>query len=224
MTGNIGSRFSYRADFVRREFHDFYNLVINTSTGFVTTPTGNELDFGLIGNTNSVERNYTGLQTQFQYRWNWLTVGGNWQWSHTLGNFDAEAGNAGAVTNATEAVPGVQAGELERPVRVHGLGPAAPRSASSRRPTFRSSRRRSATSTSASSRATTRAPRTAPWARSARPRTSRTRGTSSGPRRPRTTTRRATRSGRTTSSARTSRSRGRSGSSTPSSSSSSRRS
>ena len=98
-TGNIGSRFSYRADFVRREFHDFYNQVINTSTGFVTTPTGQNLDFGLIGNTNSVERNYTGLQTQFQYRWNWLTLGANWQWSHTLGNFDAEAGNAGAVTN-----------------------------------------------------------------------------------------------------------------------------
>jgi outer membrane receptor protein involved in Fe transport len=105
VAGNIGSRFSYRADFVRREFHDFYNQVINMSTGFVTTPTGTALDFGLINNTNSVERNYTGLQTQFQYRWNWLTVGGNWTWSHTLGNFDAEAGNSGAVTNVTESYP-----------------------------------------------------------------------------------------------------------------------
>jgi outer membrane receptor protein involved in Fe transport len=105
VSGNIGSRFSYRADVVRRDFHDFYNQVINTSTGYVTTPTGTKLDFGLIGNTNSIERNYTGLQTQFQYRWQWLTIGGNWQWSHTLGNFDAEAGNTGAVTNATESYP-----------------------------------------------------------------------------------------------------------------------
>ncbi|HQQ76780.1 MAG TPA: TonB-dependent receptor [Thermoanaerobaculia bacterium] len=105
IAGNIGSSFSYRADVVRREFHDFYNLVVNTQTGYVTTPTGAKLDFGLIGNTNSVERNYTGLQTQFQYRWQWLTIGGNWTWSHTLGNFDAEAGNSGAVTNATEAYP-----------------------------------------------------------------------------------------------------------------------
>ncbi len=105
VSGNIGSSFSYRADFVRRDFHDFYNQVINTSTGYVTTPTGAKLDFGLIGNTNSVERNYTGLQTQFQYRWQWLTVGANWTWSHTLGNFDAEAGNSGAVTNTTESYP-----------------------------------------------------------------------------------------------------------------------
>ena len=105
IAGNLGASFSYRADVVRREFHDFYNQVINTGTGYVTTPTGAKLDYGLIGNTNSVERNYTGLQTQFQYRWQWLTIGGNWQWSHTLGNFDAEAGNSGAVTNTTESYP-----------------------------------------------------------------------------------------------------------------------
>jgi outer membrane receptor protein involved in Fe transport len=103
--GNVGARFSYRADIVRRDFHDFYNLVINQQTGFVADATGKKYDFGLIGNTNNVQRNYTGLQTQFQYRWNWLTLGANWTWSHTLGNFDGENTTSGPITNATDTYP-----------------------------------------------------------------------------------------------------------------------
>ncbi|MCC6129777.1 MAG: TonB-dependent receptor [Acidobacteria bacterium] len=97
VNGTIGPSFSYRADFVRREFHDFYSSTINTQTGFVTDPVGQKFDLSVIGNTNDVERNYTGLQTSFQYRWNWLTVGGNWTWSHTLGNFDGENSTSGPV-------------------------------------------------------------------------------------------------------------------------------
>ena len=105
LNGNVGQNFSYRADFVRREFHDFYNLVTNKSTGTVSDLTGKQYDLGIIGNTNSVERNYTGLQTQFQYRWQWLTVGGNWTWSHTLGSFDAENNTSGPIQNTTEQYP-----------------------------------------------------------------------------------------------------------------------
>jgi outer membrane receptor for ferrienterochelin and colicin len=105
VSGNVGSSFSYRADFVRRDFHDFYNLVINTSTGQVSDISGKKYDNGLIGNTNNVKRNYTGLQTQFQYRWQWLTVGGNWTWSHTLGDFDGENATSGPVTNGLETYP-----------------------------------------------------------------------------------------------------------------------
>ena len=100
--GNVGSSFSYRADFVRRDFHDFYNLVISQQTGFVTDVTGKKYDDGIVGNTNGVERNYTGLQTQFQYRWNWLTLGANWTWSHTLGNFDGENSTSGPIPNDTD--------------------------------------------------------------------------------------------------------------------------
>ncbi len=105
LNGNVGSSFSYRADFVRREFHDFYNLVTNLSTGTVADFTGKKYDLGVIGNTNSVERNYTGVQTQFQYRWNWLTIAGNWTWSHTLGSFDAENNTSGPIQNITEQFP-----------------------------------------------------------------------------------------------------------------------
>ena len=107
VSGNVGSGFSYRADFVRRDFHDFYDTVINTSTGTVNDPVvaGKKYDLGFVGNTNDVKRNYTGLQTQFQYRWQWLTVGGNWTWSHTLGNFDGENATSGPITNATNQYP-----------------------------------------------------------------------------------------------------------------------
>ncbi len=105
VNGNIGSGFSYRADFVRRDFHDFYNQVIDQQTGFVSDVTGKKYDNGIIGNTNDVSRNYTGLQTQFQYRWQWLTVGANWTWSHTLGNFDGETATNGPVANDTQSYP-----------------------------------------------------------------------------------------------------------------------
>jgi hypothetical protein len=105
VNGNVGSSFSYRADFVRRDFHDFYNLVIDPQTGFVSDVTGKKYDLGIIGNTNDVQRNYTGLQTQFQYRWNWLTVGANWTWSHTLGSFDGENATSGPIQNDSQTYP-----------------------------------------------------------------------------------------------------------------------
>jgi hypothetical protein len=105
VNGTIGSGFSYRADVVRREFHDFYDLVINTQTGSVTDVVGQKFDLGVIGNTNDVERNYTGLQTSFQYRRNWLTLGGNWTWSHTLGDFDGENSTSGPIQNTTGIYP-----------------------------------------------------------------------------------------------------------------------
>jgi outer membrane receptor for ferrienterochelin and colicin len=107
LSGNIGASFSYRADFVRRDFHDFYDTTINMSTGTVNDPVvaGKKYDLGFVGNTNDVKRNYTGLQTQFQYRWQWLTIGGNWTWSHTLGNFDGENATSGPIQNATNQYP-----------------------------------------------------------------------------------------------------------------------
>src|SRR5262249_17188774 len=94
--GSVGSG-SYRMDFVRREFKDFYDTVLNTSTGQASDPAGNKYDVGIIGNSNDFTRNYTALQTQFQYRLfnNHLNLGGSWTWSHTLGDFVGEAGNTG---------------------------------------------------------------------------------------------------------------------------------
>lgn len=94
VNGSIG-RFSYRADVVRREFKDSYYTLLNIGTGKASDSFGNQFDLGIQGNTNDLIRNYTGLQTQFQYRAGRLTLAANWTWSHTLGNNDGEAGNNG---------------------------------------------------------------------------------------------------------------------------------
>jgi Carboxypeptidase regulatory-like domain/TonB dependent receptor len=106
VNGTVGTG-SYRMDFVRRDFHDFYNTVLNISTGKASDPAGNKYDVGIVGNTDGLERKYTALQTQFQYRFfnNRLNVGGAWTWSHTIGNFDGEAANSGPVTAGFQAYP-----------------------------------------------------------------------------------------------------------------------
>jgi Carboxypeptidase regulatory-like domain/TonB dependent receptor len=106
VNGSVGSG-SYRMDFVRRDFHDFYNTVLNISTGKASDAAGNKYDVGIVGNTDGLERNYTALQTQFQYRLfnNRLNVGGAWTWAHTLGNFDGEAANSGPVTAGFQTYP-----------------------------------------------------------------------------------------------------------------------
>ena len=104
--GSVGSG-SYRMDFVRRDFKDFYNTVLNTSTGQASDPVGNKYDVGIVGNSNDFTRNYTALQTQFQYRLfnNHLNVGGAWTWSHTIGDFNGEAGNTGPQAGPGGASP-----------------------------------------------------------------------------------------------------------------------
>jgi outer membrane receptor protein involved in Fe transport len=104
--GNVGSRASYRVDVVRREYGDFYGLKLDTSTGHVSDVFGNVYDLQIVGNTNDLERNYTGLQAQFQVRpLDRLIVGASWTWSHTLGNFNGETAASGAVRGLPDFYP-----------------------------------------------------------------------------------------------------------------------
>jgi Carboxypeptidase regulatory-like domain len=108
VNGTIGTG-SYRMDFVRRDFKDFYNTVLNTSIPQASDPVGNKYDVGIISNSNDFTRNYTALQMQFQYRFfnNHLNVGGAWTWSHTLGDYNGEAGNTGPQAGPGGASPDV---------------------------------------------------------------------------------------------------------------------
>ncbi len=105
VSGNVANKLAYRVDFVRRKFGDFYNVVRNTTTGQTTDGLGTYFDLGIVNNTNSVERNYTAMQTQLSYRMPGLNVGANWTWSHTLGNFDGENATSGPIQNSTESYP-----------------------------------------------------------------------------------------------------------------------
>ncbi|MDL2717084.1 MAG: TonB-dependent receptor [Acidobacteriota bacterium] len=104
VTGSMG-QLSYRADVVRREFKESYYTLLNLGTGQVADPFGHKFDLGIQGNTNDLVRNYTGLQTQFQYRTGRLTMTANWTWSHTLGNNDGETNANGPITNGFKTYP-----------------------------------------------------------------------------------------------------------------------
>ena len=93
-SGSIG-RFSYRADIVRREFKDSYYTLLDLTTGTASTAFGQKFNVGIQGNTNDLFREYTGLQTQLQYRAGRVNLTANWTWSHTLGNNDGETVNNG---------------------------------------------------------------------------------------------------------------------------------
>lgn len=106
IAGTIGARGSFRADVVRREYRDFYDLKKDMTTGKVSDANGNIYDLGLVVNSNGYRREYTGLHTQFAFRLgDRLNVGGNWTWSHLLGNIVGETAVNGTVQGTQNIYP-----------------------------------------------------------------------------------------------------------------------
>lgn len=90
-----------RVTAIHRDFGDFYVTAGNLSTGTIPSPTnGALLDLQVIENNSSAfEREYNGLQTQFQWRvTKKFDLGGNWTISQLKGNFDGETRASGPVT------------------------------------------------------------------------------------------------------------------------------
>jgi hypothetical protein len=72
----------------------------------VTDPVGNTYDLGLIQTSNDYRREYTGLHSQFAYRLSAsLSFGGNWTWSHLLGNAVGETSGSGSVQLTDHSYP-----------------------------------------------------------------------------------------------------------------------
>jgi outer membrane receptor for ferrienterochelin and colicin len=103
--GTLGGAFVYRVDAVRREFKDFYALQRDLTTGFVSDAAGTQYNLGVYVNSNLPERNYTALNTSFAYRTGPLSVGGNWTWSHMLGNFAGESSGGGPTSSGLLTYP-----------------------------------------------------------------------------------------------------------------------
>jgi hypothetical protein len=93
-----------RADYVHREYGDFY-AAETIPNRWVESPLTGPLDLTVYQNEdNLLERKYDGLLTRIQYRigdrW---SFGGNWTWSHALGNWDGEsAGDSAFAGDVTE--------------------------------------------------------------------------------------------------------------------------
>ena len=98
VSGNLGPRGTFRSDLVRRTYGNFYDLRRDLSTGKVTDAVGNRYDLGLIQTSNDYRREYTGLHTQAAIRlYERLNLGGNWTWSHLLGNAIGESVASGSM-------------------------------------------------------------------------------------------------------------------------------
>jgi hypothetical protein len=88
----FGARAAVRADFVYRDFRDFYVSRIDTSTGRVTNEFGRSFDLALLENSNLPQRQYSGLTSQATYRFSpRLDVGGSYTISRLWGNFNGES-------------------------------------------------------------------------------------------------------------------------------------
>jgi outer membrane receptor protein involved in Fe transport len=94
----IGNRGLVRADFVYKDFADFYGDFRDLTTGKVTDPTGRVYDLTIVRNTDVAKRTYKGLVLQASYR-----VGRDWQFggNYTLawleGNFEGEDTGSGPI-------------------------------------------------------------------------------------------------------------------------------
>jgi outer membrane receptor protein involved in Fe transport len=103
-----GSRGSFSTRLVRREYGNFYDLEKNISTGKVTSPVNPDqrYDLGYIVNSNDYTRNYTGLHTEFAYRiGDRFNFGGNWTWSHLIGDIVGETSGSGPTRGGGHAYP-----------------------------------------------------------------------------------------------------------------------
>ena len=91
----LGQRGSVRADFVFRDFRNFYSLHTDLSTGQATNGTS-KVDIGVIENSDTNQRRYAGLTTQATYQFSSsLSIGGNYTLSHAYGDLEGETVNGG---------------------------------------------------------------------------------------------------------------------------------
>jgi Carboxypeptidase regulatory-like domain/TonB-dependent Receptor Plug Domain len=98
-TKRLGTRGIFRADIVRRNSKDFYSTRTDLTTGPVTLATGQVVDLAVLENTSKLQRTYTGLHTQFQYRvTDNLSLGGTYTLSELKGNVDGETINNGPIS------------------------------------------------------------------------------------------------------------------------------
>jgi hypothetical protein len=97
ITGGYGHQFGSTAfvkiDLVKRDWRDFYGLMVNSTTGSITAPNGVTNDLAVLVNDNSfVKRTYRAAQMQFNWRaLSRLNVGGGYTFSKLRGNDIGEA-------------------------------------------------------------------------------------------------------------------------------------
>src|SRR5678815_2978842 len=105
----IGSRAALRADYVFRNYRDFYSQRTDTTTGQVTNSLGQSFDLALNENTDQLKRRYSGVTTQGTYRFAGRTdIGGTYALSRTWGNVNGENVASGPIVATPAGYPEYQ--------------------------------------------------------------------------------------------------------------------
>jgi outer membrane receptor protein involved in Fe transport len=113
----FGSKAAVRADYVFRDFRDFYVSVLNTNTGKVQDQFGKTYDLAVIQNSNDLTRRYQGVTTSATYRFNATTdIGGNYTLSHAWGNVEGENVGSGPITTTAFQYPEYKQASWNYPV------------------------------------------------------------------------------------------------------------
>ena len=88
-----------RADYITRNWDDFYVLTRTLQTGKATAPDGRTFDQGVIENSgDQLSRKYNAVQVQASYRLlTPLSIGGNYTYSKLRGNVEGETTNATSI-------------------------------------------------------------------------------------------------------------------------------
>jgi len=82
-----------RMDAIARDWHNFYAVRVDKTTGQQTDALGNRLDAAWIINDDSeIVRTYRAIQLQASYRREKASIGGGYTWSKLRGNDEAEEG------------------------------------------------------------------------------------------------------------------------------------
>ena len=101
----LGSRGWVRADFLYRNYDDFYDGRLDLTTGQVTSPYGT-LDVEVLENSPALDRRYEAVQTQIQYQFSTALFGGaSYTWSRLTGNVVGENAFVSAATDQAGEYP-----------------------------------------------------------------------------------------------------------------------
>lgn len=102
----FGARAAIRADYIFRDFQDFYVEQTDTTTGQVTNEVGQRFDLTYVLNSNIYKRQYHGLSTQGTFRFGTRSdIGATYTLSRARGNFEGENFNSGPLTGGAPSYP-----------------------------------------------------------------------------------------------------------------------
>jgi hypothetical protein len=100
----IGKTGFVRADYIHRDWRDFYAASVTTATKKANTPLGIPVDLSLIRNSDNLERRYRGVLLQARWSPGRFDFGTHYTWSKLRGNDDGESGTTGAVANTDQSL------------------------------------------------------------------------------------------------------------------------